>query len=632
MNKLYQAGRKASAWQRLTLATLLATLAGTVGAQAQGLNYGTSGATSTTTSFVDLGTNGTVINVADPDDDVSNPQSIGFPFAYNGQVFTQFVLGTNGFMKLGNTPTSDVFDDFFSSSDPADNNLLFPLFNDLVGTSTSYRVATSGTAPNRVCTIQWGNMTEYVPRASPIPAQFTNFTFQVKLYETTNNIEFVYGPNTPGSTADEQVGGVGLKGSGPATGQLLLAVKTTATPWASPTFQNTNYTTTYFEYDKNNLPTAGQTFRFAPDACSPPAGLNFTSITTTSAVANFTVPGAGTDYSIIYGPSGFNPASAGTTVTATASPYTLSGLTAGNVYDVYIRSNCGGTTQSTLAGPFRLRAACSPASIVSVFPYTENFDGVASGDTPCDITVADNNNDNTPWIVRSTVPTDQGPAPVSSSSPNAIVYYYNEDGTTPADDWFFTPGLFLRSGYTYQLSFKYRNSGTNYPERMEVKYGTGATPADQTTTIWQNANIATNPYVTTGVGTAPAVTAITPTANGVYYIGFHAYSLADQFFIAVDDLQVTQTAVTGNSEILSRAINVYPNPSTGAVTLEVRNANAKNGLEVEITNMLGQRVFQSTVRDNFENKLRLDALANGMYVLKVKAGNEFTIRNLSIQK
>ncbi|GAA4389726.1 hypothetical protein GCM10023186_37270 [Hymenobacter koreensis] len=582
-------------------------------------------------TYTALGTTGTAIVVTDPDDDNSTAQPIGFTFVYNGQSFTQFVLNTNGALKLGSTPPSDDLDYFPESTDPADQNMLFPLFQDLVAASatTSFRVATTGAAPNRVCTVEWSGMREF-----DSPAQLTNGSFQVKLYETTNQIEFVYGPATPGTGASaEALAAIGIKGSGPATGQVILGTKAETAAWSTTAWQNSNYTTVGFAYNKTTLADPGRTFRFTPASCAPPSAVTFSGTTGTATTVSFTGPANSTGYTIIYGAAGFNPATAGagTSVNTTASPYTITGLAAGSSYDVYIRANCGATDQSPLSGPFTITTSCASSTAVAVFPYTQNFDGVTSGTLPCGITVLDVNADNNPWINRSTVPTQGGQSPISSSNPNAMVYFWNTNGTTAADDWFFTPELILRTGFRYQLTFKYRSSG-NYPERLEVKYGNAPTVAAQTTTLWTNANVNNAAYATTGAAGVPAVSVIAPPSNGPYYIGFHAYSTADQFFLAVDDLQITATAITGTSAALDRAVSVFPNPSAGRFTLDVRGANAKNGLQVEVVNMLGQRVHTATVRDNFESQLDLSHLANGMYTLKVKSGNDYSIRNLSVQK
>ncbi|HLK96718.1 MAG TPA: choice-of-anchor J domain-containing protein, partial [Hymenobacter sp.] len=484
-----------------------------LGAQVQGqaLNYSPATATNTTSTFTALGATATTITVDDLDDANSEPQPIGFTFNYNGQNFTQFVLNTNGVLKLGGTALSGSFNDFLTSEDPADRNLLLPFGTDLVGTASSFKVATTGSGTTRVCTIEWGNMS---PFAFGAP-QFTGFTFQVKLYETTNVVEFVYGPSTPGTiTIPSSATGVGLKGSGRGPSQVVLATKAATQAWSAATFLNTYYpnpTTQRFDYDRTTLADAGRTYRFVPATCLPPSAVTFTGTTTSSTVLNFTAPSNGTGYTIVYGAPGFNPAT-GTPQTVAASPYTITGLTVGTSYDLYIRSNCGATDQSVFAGPFTFRTTCATTAPVVAFPYTENFDATASGTLPCTITTLDVNGDSNPWINRSTVRTLAGQTPVSASNPNAMVYFYNEDGTTAANDWFFTPPLLLTTGFRYQLTFKYRSSGnTSFPERLEVKYGNAATVAGQTNTLWNNAAIVAPTYVTAGAASTPPVATITPT-------------------------------------------------------------------------------------------------------------------------
>jgi hypothetical protein len=65
------------------------------------LNYLTGGFTTSTTTYVDLGTNGDTIPVANKDDAFSAPIPIGFTFEFNNAPYDSFVFSTNGFIKLG---------------------------------------------------------------------------------------------------------------------------------------------------------------------------------------------------------------------------------------------------------------------------------------------------------------------------------------------------------------------------------------------------------------------------------------------------------------------------------------------------------------------------------------------------
>lgn len=66
----------------------------------------------------------------------------------------------------------------------------------------------------------------------------------------------------------------------------------------------------------------------------------------------------------------------------------------------------------------------------------------------------------------------------------------------------------------------------SFSERLEVKYGTAATPASQTNLLYTNNNITNAAYALATNTSTPAVLDITPAA-GTYYVGFHAISLAN---------------------------------------------------------------------------------------------------------
>ncbi|MET4108762.1 T9SS type A sorting domain-containing protein [Hymenobacter sp. UYP22] len=365
----------------------------------------------------------------------------------------------------------------------------------------------------------------------------------------------------------------------------------------------------------------------APITCFSPSDVAISAITSTSAVVTFSAPNAnGTAYTIIYGPRGFDPATGGTRVPATPGSTTLNNLMVGMPYDVYVRTNCGATEVSFLLPPVQFFTLCiSPR--VTAFPYTQNFDNAAPGELSCGVTVANVNGDTRTWTPAST--DIQGGAP--ASAPYHMRYIYSPNFA--ADDWFFLPAMTLQAGFTYQVAFKYKAAVNNSSEKLEVKYGTATTPAGQTNLLWRNESITNTTYATTTAGTAAGqVLPITPTTTGTYYVGFRVFSDANQYNLYVDDVTVTATAVTSSSAALLRAISVFPNPSAGKLSIEVSNANARNGLQVEISNMVGQRVHTATIRDNMTNQLDLSGLANGMYVVKVRNGNEYMVRNISIQK
>lgn len=243
------------------------------------LNYHSFKAESVAGYYTDLGNEGVEIQVSSLDDGISAPQEIGFDFEFHCQHFTQFIFNTNGFIKLG-TETTPKTNLFFSNAqsttagifDNADSNNvnLIVVFNhdiETIAADPDFRVHTSGNAPNRVCTIQWKNMQEW--SNDPLTKQYLDMNFQLKLYETTNVIEFVYGEwGTSANPSNYKTASCGLKGSNNEDDELLVVVKSSAGYWDNVSFHNRNYASNEsFNFGAppdRPKPDVGRTYRFTP--------------------------------------------------------------------------------------------------------------------------------------------------------------------------------------------------------------------------------------------------------------------------------------------------------------------------------------------------------------------------------
>ncbi len=260
-------------WRTATLGLLL-TGAAAFPAKAQ-FSYSAGNASTVSSAYAALGATSTAITVANTDDANSAPQNIGFTFNYNGQAFTQFVLSTNGFIKLGSVAPSGT-DLYYTdpqaytgasaleSTDPADVNIIAPFNYDLEpGTGTvGFKMETTGTAPNRVCTIEWANVSD---KQLTVDKQYGNMSFQLKLHETSSQIEFTYGPTVAATGAVSAFLGVpaGMIGDDPTT-QALVLTKLSSAPWTTTAFQNTPYDATQNRLNvrSNFRPVSGITYRF----------------------------------------------------------------------------------------------------------------------------------------------------------------------------------------------------------------------------------------------------------------------------------------------------------------------------------------------------------------------------------
>lgn len=143
--------------------------------------------TTGTTAFTPItGASGfTLLGTTPLDDGYSAPVAIGFQFSYAGATYDSFQVSTNGFIRLGEGLTNATASNALAGTL---RRIIAPLWDDLsVADSASLTYVLTGSAPNRVLTVEWRNV-KWIYSATTANAEF-----QLKLYENGNKIEFLYG-------------------------------------------------------------------------------------------------------------------------------------------------------------------------------------------------------------------------------------------------------------------------------------------------------------------------------------------------------------------------------------------------------------------------------------------------------
>ena len=188
---------------------------------------------------------------------ISAISAIGFNFSFNGTVYSHFSVNENGLMRLATSAAGPAVSIGSTSANQLAANLDFPkiatYFDDLRTQTGTVRYKSTGVSPNKKMMVQW-NVTV---------GSTLNCKFQVWLFETSNNIQFVYG-TMPTNTANYTVGA--------AFGTTDFASATVSSTFASSTV---NFVTSN---DLNTLAiTSGSSFLFkAPPSCpilSSPASM-----------------------------------------------------------------------------------------------------------------------------------------------------------------------------------------------------------------------------------------------------------------------------------------------------------------------------------------------------------------------
>ncbi len=279
---------------------------------------------------------------------------------------------------------------------------------------------------------------------------------------------------------------------------------------------------------------------YTPATCPAPTGLTASAVTNNSATLSWVIGASETAWNVEYGTTGFAQGT-GTTVAATDTFVNVTGLTAATIYDFYVQADCGGGDQSTWVGPFSFTTECGAYNV----PWTEGFEGIASaGDFPLCVS---SNGDFTTGTSSQSYNRD------AHTGTNYLYTNYT------ADDWFFTVGINLTAGESYDFSYWYITDGNSGWTEVSSWVGTAQDAASMTDSLTGIANSTITSYEELrGTFVAPS--------TGVYYFGIHVIADGSPWYITFDDLSVDLTpscpapsglsasAVTNNSATLSWVI------------------------------------------------------------------------------
>lgn len=182
------------------------------------------------------------------DEGFSNALPIGFTFNYNGTNYTTLGACTNGFVYFGANFTGSPA--FYANSLAAfatSRPFIAPLWEDILISNIQY--ATTGSAPNRVFTIQWTNaLWDY---SAPTAA----ISFQLKLYETTNIFEFIYRQEAGAVTTGSAGASIGITATATGTNNYISLSDAGSAPAYSTAVETATILT---------KPATGQVYRWIP--------------------------------------------------------------------------------------------------------------------------------------------------------------------------------------------------------------------------------------------------------------------------------------------------------------------------------------------------------------------------------
>jgi hypothetical protein len=375
-------------------------------------------------------TDGTVLGTATGNgiglpsiDDVNYPVTLPFSFSYNGVAYNAVNVNSNGYITFGSTlPANNLYTplsgttayDGAISAWGGDINAIFNL-GGLTG-DLSWKVV--GTAPNRELVVQYRN---FRPAYTTSTTQAPYINFQIRLFETSNEIRFIYGNSgmaigTSETTTTKQIG---LRGT--ANSDFINRTNPTTVLFAASLAGTVNTNTQAYSAvaPTPGAPSNGLTYSWMAPECLSPAILNVSAITPSSAVLtwNPVANGASAGYQYYYSDSGIAPTpNTGESGSVSAGVITtpISGLNPVTTYYAWVRSNCGGTfsawslvkTFTTLCVPANISASmggsiCGQGSATLGVTTDSGYQSWYAAETGGDV-LGFGNTFNTPFIQATT--------------------------------------------------------------------------------------------------------------------------------------------------------------------------------------------------------------------------------------
>ena len=261
----------------------------------------------------------------------------------------------------------------------------------------------------------------------------------------------------------------------------------------------------------------------------------------------------------------------------------------------------------------KLRMATQSASATT---YSFN----SQADLTNDWTVIDNNKDDFTWVYSNEVVQGSGVAAL----------WYNEDGTTPSDDYMVLKSpVSLEAGNAY-VSMTYGGLSSYGTENLEILWGTSS-DVTQMTSLKQYPNFTNEGYV------LEDVVDFTVDTEGDYYFAIHGYSDANQWGVFVMDFTVgsgeyvpaadiavlgitpptPSSSLTANEEI-SVTVGNYGPGNVGSFKLEV-TVTGPDGTPKTYPAQTYDQAIEAGMMDEVSYDQAIDMSTEGVYSIEVTA-------------
>lgn len=541
------------------------------------------------------------------DDCAQTGVPIGFSFPFCGNYYSTVAVHSNGYISLSNS--GSVYLSPSTSYIPSIQPVLFPMWGDEYGASSGCAAGyqLTGTAPNRVWTMEWRNWRPFSY------STYSEYSMQVRLYEGSGRIQFVYKREPTGVNPLPCVG-VGIAWNA-SDYQSLPNFGT------SPIPSSTTFTTCISTYMAT-----GQVYTWDPPTpCPKSTALTINSVNSQGAAFSWTgVSGAmGYDYAVDT-KNDIVPNLTTPIITTGVTNGTWNSLTPSTTYYLHVRTRCSATGISfwdTVS--FRTLPPCNKTSGFQV-------------------TYIDSNNANFLWtpypnVLQYQYVVDRNSANPTSSTPlNTTTTTYVGLPDTCKDGTLYYVHIRSKCVANDSSIWSLDSFRTPVPCRkpgLSISY----LSSDNSITVWKSVPTAYNyeyylgslsslppngtPILVTYVQTPYLVPRTGYTISVRCNCSFYGVNTTSDWS-SLDFTTLSPTEVGGF--ILPKAeVELFPNPVKETLFIKTTGLNGKTA-NAQLTDM-GGRVLKTVTIDNNITIVNMEAMPAGVYLIKYQDADQSKI-------
>lgn len=287
----------------------------------------------------------------------------------------------------------------------------------------------------------------------------------------------------------------------------------------------------------------------------------------------------------------------GTAQTETSNTLTYTFNATGAHTVSVVASNAAGNSQ-----PATMDVTVVVCDPISSLPWLADFEDTTANYSCW--TIINANNDNYSWIPAYGAFQSQNPEeediPYGYESQGAMFSFSYYNSAIRPNDYLVTPAITIPETGNYSLSWYARGIDPEYAEEHYSVYISTSTSiesfgqpvfSETTTSEWNQHIVSLADY-----------------AGQNIHIAFRHHDCYDMYMLAIDNIRVGVAGTEGIDDVNGIAISIYPNPTSGMLTVEGEGIR-----QVELIDINGRIMLQRANASNID----ISNMESGVYMLRV---------------